>query len=103
MLDEASEFIDEMSDEAVSSLKNLMGAYILEVANHQFPGVYYWHEEQNQPVFVSGEPSFSIGIIPLSKIGGRLNGDETDNIPFFYNGFVERVKSAKEGEKALYV
>jgi hypothetical protein len=48
-------------------------------------------------------PQFHVAIITFDKVRGRLGGDKADNIQFFYQGFSERVRSAKPGTKALYV
>lgn len=102
MLDEASNFIDELPEEQIDALIHLAGSYILAVAANEFGGQFYWHDQQDQPVFVVGEPYFNIAIITFNKVKGRLNGDTTDNIPFFYLGFAERARKAKKGDSALY-
>ena len=42
-------------------------------------------------------------MITWDKVRGRLGGDEADNLPFFYDGFAERVRRAAPGIRALYV
>ncbi|NVJ62266.1 MAG: hypothetical protein HWE27_17900 [Gammaproteobacteria bacterium] len=103
MLDEASDFIDELPEEQINALTNLAGSYVLAVAANEFEGQFYWHEQQDQPVFVVGEPEFNVAIITFNKVRGRLNGDTADNLPFFYKGFAERARQAKSGDSALYV
>jgi hypothetical protein len=36
-------------------------------------------------------------------ISERLKGDPAENIPFFYDGFAQRAKAAKPGDRVLYV
>lgn len=103
ILTEASEFINEISEEQINALIHLAGSYILAVAANEFDGQFYWHEQQNQPIFVVGEPDFNIAIIAFNKVKGRLSGDAAENIPFFYKGFAERARKANKGDSALYV
>jgi hypothetical protein len=42
-------------------------------------------------------------MVTFDKVRGRLSGDLGDNIPFFYEGFSERVRNATPGTSALYV
>ena len=53
-------------------------------------------------LLVVGEPKFHVAIMTFDKVRGRLGGDDADNIPFFYEGFAARIRSAKRGTKALY-
>ncbi|MEM9807658.1 MAG: hypothetical protein AAF959_20530 [Cyanobacteria bacterium P01_D01_bin.56] len=84
-------------------IETLVGAYVLEVARREFGGHYYWHDAQERPVLVVGEPSCRIAIMPFGKVKGRLLGDETDNIPFFYDGFAGSARQAEPGANVLYV
>ncbi|HEY1170535.1 MAG TPA: hypothetical protein VGH19_04125 [Verrucomicrobiae bacterium] len=79
------------------------GCYILEVARKKFGGDYQWHEQRDQPVLVVGEPACHIAIMTWDKVRSRLDGDEADNIPFFYAGFSEKVRNAAPGTRTLYV
>ena len=54
-------------------------------------------------MLVVGEPKFHVALMAFDKVRGRLAGDKGDNIPFFYEGFAARVKSAVPGTKVLYV
>lgn len=103
MLAEASQFSNQMADTDQNALVQLMGSYILEVAQRQLGGSYQWHEGRDQPVLVVGDPEFSVAIITFDKVRGRLGGDEADNVVFFFRGFVDRVKSAVQGTNALYL
>lgn len=93
----------QLFERQIDWIATLVGAYILEVARREFGGQYYWHDGQNRPVLVVGEPSYRIAIIPFDKVRGRLLRDEADNIPFFYDGFAESVRRAEPGANVLYV
>lgn len=103
--------IDELLEEislcgaavAAESMSTIFSSYILEVARRQFGGKYSWHERGNQPVLVVGEPHFRIAIITLDRVKKRMHGDRESNIPFFFEGFSNRVRGAKAGDDALYV
>jgi hypothetical protein len=103
MLAEASGFVDDMPDEQVDGLVQLLGCYVFEVARREFGGRYCWHDDRDEPVLVVGEPAYRVAMIAFDKIRGRLSGDEGDNIPFFYQGFAVRARSAEPGTDALYV
>lgn len=101
MLAEASKH--SLRSEAREALVELLGCYILEVGFREFGGKWGWFEERAQPVLVVGEPDFHVAMIAFDKVRGRLSGDLGDNIPFFYDGFAERARKARPGDRALYV
>ena len=103
MADEAARCAATLSPDQVTGLVQDMGCYILEVGRREFGGEYRWHDERDQPVLVVGEPAFHVAMITWDKVRGRLGGDEADNLPFFYDGFAERVRRAAPGTRALYV
>lgn len=103
MLAEASDFIDQMPTEQIDALVSLLGSYVLEVGRREFGGKYYWHDDREQPILVVGEPESRIAILTFDKVRGRLSGEEADNIPFFYQGFAERARTAEPGANVLYV
>jgi hypothetical protein len=103
MLGETSNFIDAMSASQVESLVPGFGCYILEVARRALGGRYLWHTQRDAPVLVIGEPEFRVAMLTWDKTRGRLSGDEADNIPFFYAGVAEQVRSATHGVDVLYV
>jgi hypothetical protein len=103
MLAEATEFVEESPAEQIEALVKMLGSYVLEVGRREFGGTYYWHEGRDQPVLVVGEPDYKIAILAFDKVRGRLSGDEEDSIPFFYQGFAERARSAEPGADVLYV
>ena len=104
MLAEAAQYASNLTAGQVTVLVQQFGSYVLEVGRRQFGGRYLWHDQRDQPVLVVGEPEFRIAMIAWDKVRGRVGGDEGDNIPFFYAGFAERVRRAKQGDDAgLYV
>lgn len=103
MIDELSAFSEEMAPEERETITQDLGCYILEVARREFSGRYAWFEQRDQPVLIVGEPAFRVALITWDKVRGRLSGDPSDNIPFFYSGFAERVRKGEPGTDALYV
>lgn len=103
MLEEASRYRTQMPQKDIEAIVGLIGSYILEVAHRKYGGVFQWHDQRAQPVLVVGEPRFHVAIMTFDKVRGRLSGDKGDNIPFFFQGFADKVKSAKPGTKVLYV
>ncbi len=103
ILDEASDFYEEMKQEQKDWIINSVGAYIFEVARRNYGGKYYWFDQRNQPIFVTGQPKFEISIVVFDKVRGRIENGKEDNIPFFFKGYTERVENAKEGDRATIV
>jgi hypothetical protein len=103
ILSEAAAFIEELTQEKVDIIVKTLGCYLLEVARKQFGGKYAWVSERKQPVLIVGEPCYHIALITWDRARGRLSGDEALNIPFFYQGFAERVRTARPGDHAFYV
>jgi hypothetical protein len=101
MLAEAA--AQSLSQASREALIELLGCYILEVGLREHGGKYAWFEDRKQPVLVVGEPTFHVAMITFDKVRSRLSGDVGDNIPFFYQGFADRVREAKPGTNALYV
>lgn len=102
-LEEASGYFAGLNDEQAQKLVQWFGCYILEVGRRQFQGEYLWHTQRDQPVLVVGEPQFHVAMISWDRVRGRVLGDKGDNIPFFFDGFAERVRQAKPGDRALFV
>jgi hypothetical protein len=103
LLDEASEYVDTSSEDLLSGMAEQFGCYILEVGRRTHGGRYQWYGQRNAPVLVVGEPEFRVAVLTWDKVRGRLSGDKADNIPFFYDGFADRVRTATPGTDALYV
>ena len=70
-----------------------VGAYVFEVARQNFGGKYYWYDALNQPILVTGQPEFEASILAFDKVEGRLVKGKEDNIPFYFAGYVEKVKA----------
>lgn len=103
MLDEAAPFVGSMDAGKVTSMVRMFGAYIHEVGRKQFGGKYYWHDGRNQPVLVVGEPTNRIAMLTHDRVRNRLKGAKEDNIPFFFEGFAQDVRTAKPGDDRLHV
>lgn len=103
ILDDGSDFVDELPQEQIDTTVELLGCYLLEVARRAHGGKYYMFQARVKPVLVVGEPDYKVALLPFDKILGRFKGDAADNIPFYYKGFVDRVRTAEPGSDALYV
>ncbi|TPN82882.1 hypothetical protein [Aquimarina algicola] len=96
-LEEASDFYDEMTSEQQQNIISTTGSYIFEVARKNFGGKYFWYDKLNQPIFVTGQPEFEVSILVFEKVKGRLENGKEDNIPFYFAGYIERVKNKQSG------
>jgi hypothetical protein len=103
ILEEASEFYPEMKDGQQQWIISSVGSYIFEVARRNFGGRYFWFDQRDQPILVTGQPKFEISIVVFDKVKGRLLNGKEDNIPYFFEGYSERVRKAKEGDRATIV
>ena len=103
LLDNFSDFADQMDDGMKEDLIAQAGSYIFEVARRNYGGRYFWLDGKNEPVLVTGLPSFEIGLVAFDKVRMRIDNGPEDNIPFFFQGYAERVKQAKPGDKAMIV
>jgi hypothetical protein len=103
MLAEASDYVTKMPPSEISSLVQLLGCYVLEVARTTYGGQYAWLDDDRGPVLIVGEPTTHIAIATWAKIRGRVNGDHADNIPFFYQGFAEMASELPAGKRTLFV
>jgi hypothetical protein len=97
MLEEASDFYEDMNDDQRKNLINTVGSYIFEVARTNFGGQYFWYDQLNQPILVTGQPEFEVSILAFDKVKGRLENGKEDNIPFYFQGYVERVNNKQSG------
>ncbi|WP_204161791.1 hypothetical protein [Dokdonia sp. Dokd-P16] len=96
-----SENKDDMDSSMLEDIIAQAGSYIFEVARRNYGGKYYWHDQLNQPILVTGQPEFEISILAFEKVKQRIENGTQDNIPFFFIGYSERVKKGKKGDKAL--
>ena len=70
-----------------------IGSYIFEVARQNFGGRYFWYDNLDQPLLVTGQPEFEMSLLAYEKVRGRFENGAEDNIPFFFEGYVEGVKN----------
>ena len=103
LLHEASDFYENMSAERQDQIVEQVGAYVFEVARRNFGGRYFWYDAGDQPILSTGLPVFEISLLVYDKVRGRLKNGPEDNIPFFFEGYAERVRQAKPGDKAMIV
>ena len=96
-LADASDFFDEMNDDHKQNVISTAGSYVFEVARRNFGGRYFWYDKLNQPIFVTGQPEFEVSLLAFEKVKGRLVNGKEDNIPFYFAGYVERVKNKESG------
>ncbi|CAL2107148.1 conserved hypothetical protein [Tenacibaculum sp. 190524A02b] len=90
--------VDEaMKEDAIAQF----GSYIFEVARRNYGGKYYWYEQLDQPILVTGQPDFEISILAFEKVKQRIENGYEDNIPFFFKGYIQKVATAKTGDKEL--
>jgi len=80
VLTEASDFYGEMNDQQKQNLISTTGSYIFEVARRNFGGNYFWYNQLNQPILVTGQPNFEASILAFDKVKGRLENGSEDNI-----------------------
>jgi hypothetical protein len=92
LLEEASDFYEEMGETQQKNLVETVGAYIFEVAKRNYGGTYFWYDHLNQPILVTGEPIFKMSLLAFEKVKGRLKNGYEDNIPFFFAGYTEGVE-----------
>ncbi|MBU5484590.1 hypothetical protein KQI86_09630 [Clostridium sp. MSJ-11] len=93
LLDDLSDY--ELDEDDLYSICSMVGSYIFEVARKNYGGEYYWVQEKEQPVLVTGEPNFSVSIYAFEKVRGRILNGKEDNIPFYFKGYIEAVENGK--------
>lgn len=95
MLNEVYYFYNDMDENHKQNIISTTGSYIFEVARKNFGGKYFWYDKLNQPILVTGQPDFEMSLLAFEKVKGRLENGIEDNIPFFFEGFIEGVKNKK--------
>ncbi|MDP3151245.1 MAG: hypothetical protein Q8N23_01160 [Archangium sp.] len=98
-----AEHFDSLDDAGKALTAQRFGCYLLVVGQRTYGGRYQWNEERNQPVLVVGEPNYRVAIITWDKVTERLEGDQTDDITFFWAGFAMRAKAKTAGSDFLFV
>jgi hypothetical protein len=95
ILEDVSDFYEDMDDIQQKNIVSKAGSYIFEVAKQNYGGKYYWYDNLNQPILVTGQPEFEMSFLAFEKVKGRLENGYEDNIPFFFEGYTEGVKNKK--------
>ncbi len=103
ILEEAADFYEDMTEERQNWIVFRIGTYILEVARTNFGGAYFWYAKLEQPVLVTGQPDYEVSILAFEKVKGRMVNGGEDNIPFFFRGYTEKLKTVQSGETVLFV
>ena len=103
ILEEISEFKEEMDPERIEVFVQKVASYVFEVARKNYGGKYYWYDRLDQPILVTGQPDFEVSLLAFEKVKGRIENGKEDNIPFFFDGYKERVEKAKPGDQAMIV
>ena len=101
LLQQFHENKNDIDREMKSDLIAQAGSYIFEVARRNYGGKYFWYDQMNQPILVTGQPDFEISILAFDKVRMRIQNGPEDQIPFYFKGYEERVKQGKKGDKAL--
>jgi len=101
LLEQFHENQNDIDEEMKSDVIAQAGSYVFEVARRNYGGKYYWYDQMNQPIFVTGQPNFEISIIAFDKVKMRIENGKEDQLPFYFKGYEERVKAGEKGEKAL--
>lgn len=94
ILEELRDF--ELDDDILDSASSMAGCYIFEVARRNYGGKYYWVQERDQPVLVTGEPEFSVSIFAFEKVRSRLQNGKEDEIPYYFDGYIQAIEKGKE-------
>ncbi|GMX63699.1 hypothetical protein Elgi_02970 [Paenibacillus elgii] len=94
ILEELRDF--ELDDDILDSVSSMAGCYIFEVARRNYGGKYYWVQERDQPVLVTGEPEFSISIFAFEKVRSRIQNGKEDEIPYYFDGYIQAIEKGKE-------
>ena len=91
IIEESIEFYKKADNETKRKMIIKIGSYIFEVARHNYGGQYYWYDQLDQPILVTGQPEFEMSLLAYEKVKGRFENGSSDNIPFFFDGFVKGV------------
>ncbi|WP_138495121.1 hypothetical protein [Paenibacillus pinistramenti] len=86
----------KLDNHALDSASSMAGSYIFEVARRNYGGRYFWVQDRDQPVLVTGEPEYSISIFAFDKVKGRIQNGKEDDIPYYFDGYIEAVKKGKQ-------
>lgn len=101
LLEQFHENQKDIDEEMKSDVIAQAGSYVFEVARRNYGGKYFWYDQMNQPILVTGQPNFEISIIAFDKVKMRIENGKEDQLPFYFKGYEERVKQGKQGDKAM--
>lgn len=79
-----SENKDDVDSGMLEDIIAQFGSYIFEVVRRNYGGKYYWYDQLNQPILVTGQPEFEISILAFEKVKQRIKNENEDDIPFFF-------------------
>jgi len=91
----------DLDKKTKSDIIGKAGSYIFEVARRNFGGKYYWFDDYDQPILVTGQPNFEISIIAFNKVRMRIDNGNDDNILSYFKAYEERIKRGRLGDKVL--
>jgi len=93
IIEDSTVFYKKADSETRRKMIIKIGAYVFEVARQNFGGQYYWYDRLDQPILVTGQPEFEMSLLAYEKVKGRFENGQEDNIPFFFEGYVEGIKN----------
>ena len=93
IIEENTHFFKQADDETKRKMIIKIGSYIFEVARQNFGGRYFWYDRLDQPILVTGQPEFEMSLLAYEKVKGRFMNGTEDNIPFFFDGYVQGVNN----------
>lgn len=93
IIEENTSFYKDSNDETKRIMIIKIGAYVFEVARQNLGGIYYWYVPLNQPILVTGQPDFEMSLLTYEKVRNRFEKGVANNIPSFFEGYVEGVKN----------
>ncbi|MBD8389006.1 hypothetical protein [Dysgonomonas sp. BGC7] len=93
IIEENMHFFKQADDETKRKMIIKIGSYIFEVARRNFGGRYFWYDRLDQPILVTGQPEFEMSLLAYEKVKGRFMNGTEDNIPFFFDGYVQGVNN----------
>lgn len=93
IIEENTPFFKQADDETKRKMIIKIGSYIFEVARQNFGGRYFWYDRLDQPILVTGQPEFEMSLLAYEKVKGRFMNGTEDNIPFFFDGYVQGVNN----------
>lgn len=93
ILEENTDVYRESDNETKRKIIIKAGSYIFEVARQNFGGNYYWYEQLDQPILVTGQPEYEMSLLAYEKVKGRFENGIEDSIPFFFEGYINGVKN----------